>query len=143
MIAILQSLSTKLTSTAATSWFQSLGGRVYLDEAPANVSLPLCRYSVVDHAIQPSFNTAIIGFERITIEFEQFFPHSSGANVAAVSAEALDGLLNQAVLNPTGYDRVVLRAESRGVPTMEDDAVVVRSTYVGVGVRTSTQPITQ
>lgn len=142
MNQILVALRTALQSTATTSWFQSLGGRVYLDEAPANVQLPLCRYSVVSHDIEPIYQTDVKGWERLSIEFEQFFPHSSGAHVASLSAEALDGVLDNLELKPTGYDRVVLRAESRGVTAMDDDAIVARSTFRAIGVRVNTTPQT-
>lgn len=140
MYRILQAIKTKLESTVATSWFQTLGGRVYLDEAPANVAIPLCRYSVVSHDIQPAYDETKM--ERLEIEFEQFFPHSSGAAVASLSAEALDTMLDNSELKPTGYDRVVLRSSSRGVPEMEDDAVVVTSRFVAIGARISTNPVT-
>lgn len=140
MYHVLVSIATRLQSTATTSWFQGLGGRVYLNEAPANVSLPLCRYSVVSHDIEPAYDETKM--ERLEIEFEQFFPHSTGAAVASLSAEALDTLLDNVELKPTGYDRVVLRSSSRGVPEMEDDAVVVTSRFVAIGARVTTSPVT-
>lgn len=126
MKAVLDSIAAGITSSASTSWFQGLGGRVYLNEAPPNVSLPLCVYSVADHAITQTFGS---DREAIAIEFEQFHPHTSGEAVALASAEKLHTLLDDNPLTATGYSRVVIRAESRGVTSMDDDAIRTLSRF--------------
>lgn len=126
MKAVLDSIAAGITSSASTSWFQGLGGRVYLNEAPPNVSLPLCVYSVADHAITQTFGS---DREAFSIEFTQYHPHTSGVAVALLSAEKLHTLLDDKALTATGYDRVVIRAESRGVPAMEDDAISTTSRF--------------
>lgn len=126
MKAVLDSIAAGITSSVATSWFQGLGARVYLNEAPPNVALPLCVYSVADHAITQTFGS---DREAISMEFVQFHPHTSGAAVALDSAEKLHTLLDNNPLTATGYSRVVIRAESRGVTTMDDDAIQTVSRF--------------
>lgn len=135
MRTILQSLKTKLQSTALTSWYQSLGGRVYLDEAPPNITLPLCRYSVADHAITQTFEN---DREAATLVFQHYHTHRTGANVALAAADSLHDLLDNSSLTATGYDRVVIRAESRGVSTMQDDAIVTESRFRIIAIRGGT-----
>lgn len=126
MKPILDTLAAAITSSASTSWFQGFGGRVYVNEAPANVALPLCVYGVIDHAIEQTFGS---DRETFTIEFTQYHPHSSGVAVALASAEKLHTLLDDSALTAIGYDRVVIRAESRGVPAVEDDAIRTDSRF--------------
>lgn len=142
MQKVLQSLATAITSSATTSWFQGLGGRVYLNEAPANAQLPLCVYGVASHEISQVFDTSVCGNERFRFEFTEYHPHSSGASIAVLSAEALFSVLDNLELKPTGYDRVVIRAESRGVPEMEDDAISVTSMFRAIGTRIDTSQVT-
>jgi hypothetical protein len=126
MKPILDTLAAAITSSASTSWFQGFGGRVYVNEAPANVTLPLCVYGVAEHAITQTFGS---DREALTIEFTQYHPHSSGVAVAVAAADALHTLLDDKTLTATGYDRVVIRAESRGVPAVEDDAIRTDSRF--------------
>jgi hypothetical protein len=126
MKPILDTLAAAITSSAATSWFQGFGGRVYVNEAPANVTLPLCVYGIAEHSITQTFGS---DRESIVIEFTQYHPHSSGVAVAVGAADKLHTLLDDNPLTATGYDRVVIRAESRGVPAMEDDAIRTDSRF--------------
>ena len=141
MYSVLANLATAITSSVTTSFFQTLGGRVYLDEAPANVQLPLCVYGVVEQTVEPTYD-AESKRERFTIEFTQYFPHSSGVAAAVQNAERLDAVLDNLELKPSGYDRIVIRAQSRGVPGIEDDAVSVSSRFRLEGTRISTTAIT-
>lgn len=126
MQALLQTIAANIAETAATSWFQGLSGRVFVNEAPANVALPLCVYGVVQADIEQTFGN---DREAYSIEFTQYHAHSSGLNVAAGSAEKLHTLLDNKTVTATGYDRVVIRAESRGVPAMQDDAIETTSRF--------------
>lgn len=135
MQALLQSIAAGITSSASTSWFQGLGGRVFVNEAPANVALPLCVYGVVNADIAQTFGT---DRESYQIEFTQFHPHASGVNVALGSAEKLHTLLDGIALTATGYDRIVIRAESRGVPAMQDDAIETTSRFRLTAVKGTT-----
>lgn len=126
MQAILQSIAAGIAETAATSWFQGLSGRVYVNEAPADTALPLAVYGIVRADIEQTFGT---DRETYEIEITQYHPHASGLNVAAGSAEKLHAMLDNKTLTATGYDRVVIRAESRGVPAMQDDAIETSSRF--------------
>lgn len=126
MQALLQSIAAGITSSASTSFFQGLGGRVYVNEAPSNVALPLCVYGIVTANISQTFGT---DREAYVLEFTQYHPHTSGVNVALGSAEKLHTLLDGIALTATGYDRIVIRAESRGVPAMQDDAIETTSRF--------------
>lgn len=97
-----------------------------MNEAPANVALPLCVYGFADASIEQTFGT---DRESYVLEFTQYHQHSSGVNVALGSAEKLHTLLDGIALTATGYDRVVIRAESRGVPAMQDDAIETTSRF--------------
>jgi hypothetical protein len=141
MYSVLTSLATAITSSASTSFWQTLGGRVYVNEAPANVRLPLCVYGVVDHSIEPTFDVDTKR-ERFTVEFTQYFPHSTGAAAAVFNAERLNVVLDNLELKPSGYDRIVIRAETLGVTSIEDDAVSVSSRFRLEGSRISTTAIT-
>jgi hypothetical protein len=132
--AMLESLAVAITSSAATSWWQSIGGRVYLNEAPGDTPLPLCVYQVASHSITPAFTSG--RREVFEIEFTHFHAHSSGAAVALESAEKLDALLDDRSLTATGYDRVVLRSLSRGIAEMDDDAIRTTSRFRAIGTRT-------
>jgi|LakMenEpi03Aug12_release.lakeMendotaPanAssembly.Ray.scaffolds.fasta_scaffold585912_2 hypothetical protein len=138
MNEFLRSLNSALVSTELTSWYQTLGTRVYLNVAPENATLPLCVYRVVDHIIEPVFATNKVSRERITIEFDQFHQTSGGVTAGLSASESLAVLLDNRELNPTGYDRIVLRSESRGVPEVEDDAIRTTSRFRAIGTRTST-----
>ena len=126
MKAILETIAAGISETAATSWFQGLGGRVYVNEAPADTSLPLCVYGVLDHRIEQTYGT---DREAFVFEFTQYHPHSSGVAAAVASSEKLHAMLDDKTLTATGYDRIVIRAESRGVPAMEDDAISTTSRF--------------
>lgn len=134
----LQSLNTKIVSTAATSWYQSLGTRVYLEAAPEDASLPLCVYRVESHEIEPTFATNNVSRERFTIAFEQYHATNAGITAALAASDSLATLLDNVTLSPTGYDRVVLRSESRGVPEVEEHAIRTVSRFRGMGTRTVT-----
>lgn len=126
MQALLTSIAAGITNSATTSWFQGLGGRVYVNEAPADTQLPLCVYGIANADIEQTFGT---DREAYVLEFTQYHPHTSGVNVALGSAEKLHTLLDGIALTASGYDRVVIRAESRGVPAMEDDAISTTSRF--------------
>jgi hypothetical protein len=131
---MLRALNTLLADTALTSWYTSVGGRVYLDEAPDNATLPLCVYGVQRHDIQPVMDGKR-GWERFELQFVHFHPRTTGAAAAMLASESLQTLLDNATLNPTGYDRVVLRATSRGVPSIDDEAIRTVSTFRAIGQR--------
>lgn len=141
MYSVLANLATAITSAEITSFWQQLGGRVFLNEAPANVTLPLCVYGVTEDTIEHTFDTNG-SRERIVIEFTQYFPHSTGIGEAIVNAERLEALLDNVELKPTGYDRITIRSESRAVPGIEDDAVSVSTRFRLIGTRISTTAIT-
>jgi hypothetical protein len=134
----LRALNSAIVDTAVTSWYSTLGARVYLNAAPEDAALPLCVYRVADHQIEPVFATNKQSRERFVVEFEQYHPTSAGATAALSASESLANLLDNATLSPTGYDRVVLRSETRGVPEVEEHAIRTLSRFRGIGTRTST-----
>jgi hypothetical protein len=134
----LRALNSAIVSTELTSWYQTFGARVYLNAAPENASLPLCVYRVADHVIEPTFATNKVSRERIVLEFDQYHPTAGGVTAGLSASESLAVLLDNRELSPTGYDRVVLRSETRGVPEVEQDAVRTTSRFRAIGTRTST-----
>jgi hypothetical protein len=132
MKPILDALAISIVQTASTSWYRSLGNRVFLNEAPPDAQLPLCVYRVASHQIDRTFDAAR---ETIQLEFTEFFPHTSGASNAMASSAKLFGLVDGLQLQPVGYDRTVFRVDSLGVPEMEDDAIRTLTIVRGFGVR--------
>lgn len=135
MREMLRALSTYISDAAVTSWYSSLNGRVYLNEAPPEAALPLCVYGVTSHDITPVMQGKQ-AWERFTLEFTHYYPVTSGPAAGMLAAESLNTLLDNATLSPTGYDRVVLRATSRGMAVTDEDSVRITSTFRAIGQRT-------
>jgi hypothetical protein len=132
----LQALNTRIVSTAATSWYQTLGTRVYLNAAPEDTQLPLCVYRVESHSIEQTFGTSNVARERFVVAFEQYHSTTAGVTAALSASESLATLLDNASLSPINYDRVVLRSETRGVPEVEEHAIRTVSRFRAIGTRT-------
>lgn len=103
----------------------TFGGRVYLDEAPADSPLPLCVYELQterldrmmrgnDHVVRAVFRMACSADSSLTLYDAQ---------------QQLRTLLDGTTLKAEGYDRVFVKLRRLGVPIRDDDAWTVEDEY--------------
>lgn len=123
-----------IASQGAGTLHAAVSGRIYHVVAPENATLPLVVFGAVSS--QPSVNFDGSTTETVRVEFTIY---GQGFEAGAAAAQAIDDKLLAAiegqVLSPTGYDRLTIRCESRGVASAVEDAVGITSVYRCVGTR--------
>ena len=106
-----------------------LGGRICLDQLPADTALPCVVYAIDRMDTGKSFGDD----ERfdLTLSFTMYQGGQNGLDIYALSEQILSALT--AKLSPTGFDRFTLTRVSCGVPSFADDCWTMTDTYRGVG----------
>jgi hypothetical protein len=135
-LAIVNAIYTQLTTDqTAGSLYAAVSGRIYHLQSIENGTLPLLVFGVVSCTPAYNFNGSVT--ETTLVEFT-IYNDAFGAGAAAIGAiEAkLLTTLDNVVLSPTGYDRLTVRCEQRGVSSMVEDAIASTSVYRCIGTRT-------
>ncbi|NDF13234.1 MAG: DUF3168 domain-containing protein [Proteobacteria bacterium] len=123
MKPIMDALKTRLYATSALT--TPLSSRIYLDEGPANASLPLVIYSAVSTVATPMFS----GVTRydMTVDFQIMYANSGTTDIWTIS-QAIQTALST-TMTATGFDRVSAVKINGGVPSFSNDAWSMTDTY--------------
>lgn len=129
MKQILDGIYTRLGSVVSGGSFHALlGGRYYHLSGPQNVAFPNAVYS-----LDAAESSAVFNGSRIisgALSFDIYCEAKAGISVCMDIEEALYGLLDQqnlALSSP--YGNMAVRCLSRGVPSFNDEFVILTTTY--------------
>ena len=111
MDALLAAIYGKISGSALSS---DVGGRVYLDEAPAGCEFPYVVFFIVSGVPDNVFNKY---GESVTIQFS-LFSDSAGAAEITDMFNDLTAIYDDAQLTVTGYNMIVM--ERQNLITMVD-----------------------
>lgn len=120
-----------LTSTGPTGFAGTFSGRVYLDNAPADVAFPLCVYTASENRYERTFDGTM---HSVLVTFEMADTTANPDTLTTASAR-LKTLLDEAVSSGTGYARVVFLLRQRGAPVFADDIWSVTDVYEMIGLQ--------
>jgi len=134
MNAVLAALWTKINTTSGAGFLFKLGGRAYLDLAPADTELPLCVYTVGTQRFERGYSGSTMHVMRAVFTIYDSADTTSGLNAAQ---DDLRTLLDNAVFSASGYDRISCVLKQRGSPSQDDDAWSVQEIYELRGQLTS------
>jgi hypothetical protein len=123
MKAILDALKTRLAATSSLTAIVST--RIYLEQGPADASLPLLVYRPTAVATEELF--AGVTLYRATFTFQVFFDNS-GSQTIHTASDAIQTAL-ATPLSPTGFDRAVFVRQSRGAPVFTDECWSILDEY--------------
>jgi len=112
MLNILTAIKSKFTGSALST---SVGGRIYLDEAPQGAQFPYVVYSIVSGVPDDNFKTDM---DEILFQVS-LFSSSTGATEIATMYNDLKTLLDDAVLTITGWTNVMTSRQN--LTTMTDE----------------------
>jgi hypothetical protein len=131
---LLTALATKITGSAFST---ALGGRVYLDQAPAKPVFPYCVYFIVSGVPDRTFSEH---YTDVLIQFS-IFSASSGATEITTAYNNLVALLDECSLTITGSTLVWMREANLTTMvdeiTTADGSQMVRHWAVDFEIRTS------
>jgi len=109
---LLQAIMTKCTGSALST---SVGGSIYLDEAPEGTAYPYIVFRIVAAPPRDTFTEAI---EDTLIEFSLFSESPGAAEITGVYA-SLKALFDYCALTITGSTHIEMRRQN--LTTMVDD----------------------
>ena len=112
MDALLAAIYSKLTGSALSS---DVGGRVYLDEAPAGCEFPYIVFFIVSGVPDNVFNKY---GESVMIQFS-LFSDSAGAAEITDMFNDLTAIYDDAQLTVTGYSMIIM--ERQNLVTMVEE----------------------
>lgn len=127
---LLDALRTKIATSGTGSGFAALfSGRVYLDSAAGDDSLPLCVYTGAQNRYERAFDSTL---DTVNVTFSIYEP-SNQCYYGPTGSARLKTLLDGAELTATGYARAVVYLRQRGVPVFADDVWTTSDVYEIVG----------
>jgi hypothetical protein len=129
LLTVLRSLIA--ASGTGSGFAATFAGRVYLDTAPADVSLPCCVYTATQNRYERTFDGTM---ESVLVTFEMASETSNPNDLTTASAR-LQSLLDNTDSSGTGYARVVFLLRQRGAPVFADDIWTVTDVYEMIGLR--------
>jgi len=112
---LLTAITTKTSGSALST---AVGGRIFLDQAPAKVIFPYIVWFIVTSNPEKTFTE---DFENILIQFSIFSTASSAAEIADIYA-ALDALYDECTLTITGGD-ILLRMHRTNLTTVPGGSI--------------------
>lgn len=137
MKQLVDAIYDKLSSVQSAGTFHALlNGRYYHLSGPQNVAFPNCVYSLdaVENMDQFNGSRILTG----SVSFDIFCEAKAGLVVCMDIEEALFGLLDQQNLTVTApYGEMALQCVSRGVPSFNDEFVVLTTSYSIFSTRTA------
>lgn len=105
MDALLAALTTKFSGSAFST---SVGGRIYLDQAPVGTAFPYCVFFIVTGSPDNTFREKL---EDVMIQFS-IFSTSQGAGEVSGIYNNLKTLLDEGALTVTGYSLMWMKWEN-------------------------------
>ena len=137
MKQIVDAIYTRLASvTSGGSFHQLLNGRYYHLTGPQNVAFPNCIYSLDGFENADQFNGSRILSGAIT--FDISCEAKGGISVCMDIEEALFTLLDQQELSVSSpYGILSVQCISRGVPSFNDEFVIMTPSYSLYSTRTA------
>ena len=129
MKQIVDAIYTRLASSTGTGSFHDLlGGRYYHLSGPQNVAFPNAVYSLdgVENLNQFDGSRILLG----AVTFDIYCEAKAGIAVCMDIEEALFTLLDQQNLTAVApYRTIAVQCVSRGVPSFNDEFVIMTTTY--------------
>jgi len=137
MKQIVDAIYTRLASVQTPGSFHALlDGRYYHLTGPQNVAFPNATYSLDGFENLNQFNGSRILSGAVT--FDIYCEAKAGISVCMDIEEALFTLLDQQNLNPASpYGPLAVQCASRGVPSFNDEFVIMTTTYSLSSTRTA------
>ncbi len=129
---ILTSLYSHLTAAqTAGTVYALVGGRIFQMEAAQATARPLLVFSIDSEETQAYMSSAAVTMHMCDVSFTFFFAPTSSVATAMVAEDALFLLLHKASITPSdaSYASITTLCTSRGVPTIDEDSIVVESRY--------------
>jgi len=118
---LLTAIMTRIT-TGPSSFYNDVGGRVHLDQAPEDRQFPDCIFLVVVDVPDNSFNKY---GEEVSIQFSLFSASSSVSEISTMYTD-LKALFDDVVLTVTSSTMVIMKRER--LVTFLDDIVTTSGT---------------
>lgn len=119
------------TSETGSGFAATFGGRVYLDAAPADSTLPVCVYTASQNRYERTFDGTL---HSVLVTFEMVDTTANPDTLTTASAR-LGSLMDGTVSTGTGYARVVFLLRQRGAPVFADDIWSVTDVYEMIGLQ--------
>lgn len=137
MKQIVDAIYTRLGSVQTAGTFHALlNGRYYHLTGPQNVAFPNAIYSLDGFENLDQFDGSRIMSGAVT--FDIYCEAKAGISVCMDIEEALFTLLDQQNLNPASpYGPLAIQCVSRGVPSFNDEFVIMTTTYSLFSTRTA------
>ena len=109
---------THFATTPHTSFYNAIGGRLHLEEAPAGTAYPYATYNLVVNSYDSSWTSS---FEEASIEFELFSDSTGGATQITAMYEKLKSAFdNPNFLIGSSYKLVRFRRTSAELMRLTD-----------------------
>ena len=137
MKQIVDAIYTRLGSVQTAGSFHALlNGRYYHLTGPQNVAFPNAIYSLDGFENLDQFDGSRIMSGAVT--FDIYCEAKAGISVCMDIEEALFTLLDQQNLNPASpYGPLAIQCVSRGVPSFNDEFVIMTTSYSLYSTRTA------
>ena len=137
MKQVVDAIYTKLASVQTPGSFHALvGGRYYHLTGPQNIEFPNCIYGLDGMQNEDQYNGSRVMNGALT--FDIYCEAKAGISACMDIEEALFTLMDQQVLAGAGaYGDVFVQCVSRGVPSSNDEFVILTTTYSIFSTRTA------
>jgi hypothetical protein len=109
---------TKFSTTPASSFYNAVSGRMYLEEAPQNTAYPYAVYSLVNNSPDLYWNSRL---EEGTIDFNLYSDSTAGATEITQLYEKLKEQFDDASLTVSGYSHLRFRRENAWLNKMPSE----------------------
>lgn len=122
MKAILDGIWTRLSGATV---YTTLGGRIYLNQGPADAMLPLMVYSAPETGVERIMG-GVVKY-TIDIEFTIFYDNGGTTAIHTIADQLATALSTSATA--TGFDRISFVRLNGGVPAFSDDSWSMTERY--------------
>lgn len=122
MKAILDGIWTRLSGATV---YTTLGGRIYLNQGPADALLPLMVYSAAETGVERIMG-GVVKY-TMDIEFTIFYDNGGTTAIHTIADQLATALSTTATA--TGFDRISFVRLNGGVPAFSDDSWSMTERY--------------
>ncbi len=122
MKAILDGIWTRLSGATV---YTTLGGRIYLNQGPADALLPLMVYSAPETGVERIMG-GVVKY-TMDIEFTIFYDNGGTTAIHTIADQLATALSTSATA--TGFDRISFVRLNGGVPAFSDDSWSMTERY--------------
>ena len=109
---------TEFESAPASSFYNALSGRLYLEEAPQGTAFPYAVYSLVSNPVDYNFTNRL---EEATIDFNLYSDSASGSAEVNGLYEKLKEQFDDVNLTVAGYSALEFRRENAWLNKLPSD----------------------